>query len=113
MTLRVAFRLMLWTLGGTAMNLAAEPAKQHRVVYTFAVERAHVEDLQRWVNLGHDAWCRDPQLVSAASLRRLAREFEEVEAASLPLELQHRQENKAVYTLHSLGWASYLSDHIA
>lgn len=56
------------------------------------------------VNLGHDAWCRDPQLVSAASLRRSAREFEEVEAASLPLELQHRQEHKAVYTLHSLGW---------
>jgi hypothetical protein len=100
--LRVAFSLMLWTLGGTAMNLAAEPAKEHRVVYPFAVQRGHGEDLQRWVNAGHEAWCRDPQLVAAASLRRIADEFEEVEAASLPLELEYRQKSEAVYTLHSL-----------
>lgn len=100
--LRVAFSLILWTLGGAAMNLAAEPAKEHRVVYTFAVDRAQTENLQRWVNAGHDGWCRDPQLVAVASMRRISEELEQVEAASMPLELERREKTEAVYTFHSL-----------
>jgi hypothetical protein len=107
--LRITLSLILWTLGaGMTMKLEAEPVKEHRAVYTFAVDRAQVEDLQRWVNAGHDLWCRDPQLVAVASLRRISKEFEEFEAASLPLELEHRQRSEAVYTFHSLdGRATY------
>jgi len=100
--LRVACSLILWTLGGAAMALDAEPANEHRVVYTFALDRAQAENLQRWVNAGHDAWCRDAQSVAMASLRRIAEQYEEVEAASLPLQLEREENSEAVYTFHSL-----------
>ena len=103
MMLRVAFGLVLWMLGGgLAIQAAAEPTKEHRVVYNFVVERAQTENLQRWVNAGHDAWCRDAQLVAVASMRRIAEEFDEAEPASLPLELERREKSEAVYTFHSL-----------
>ncbi|HTP68228.1 MAG TPA: hypothetical protein VMJ35_04930 [Dongiaceae bacterium] len=102
MMLRVAFSLVLWTFGGAAMTIGGEPPKEHRVVYTFAVDRAQTESLQRWVNSGHDSWCRDAQLVAVASMRRISEEFEEVEGVSLPLELEHREKTEAVYTFHSL-----------
>jgi hypothetical protein len=101
--LRVTLSLVLWTLGGgMVMNPAAEPAKEHRVVYTFAVDRTQTENLQRWVNDGHDGWCRDPQLVAGAAMRRISEKFEEVEAASLPLERERWEKSEAVYTFHSL-----------
>lgn len=101
--LRITLSLILWTLGaGMAMEAAAEPLKEHRVVYTFAVDRAQTENLQRWVNQGHDRWCRDPKLVAVMAMHRLSEEFEEVEAASMPLELERRETTEAVYTLHSL-----------
>jgi len=101
--LRITVSLILWTLGaGMAMNAAAEPVKERRVVYTFAVDRAQTENLQRWVNQGHDAWCRDPQMVAVAAIRRVSEELEEVQAASMPLELERREKAAAVYTFHSL-----------
>ena len=101
--LRITVSLILWTLsGGMAIQLAAAPAKEHRMVYTFAVDRTQTENLQRWVNEGHDAWCRDSRLVAAAALRRVSDEFEEVQAASMPLELERREKKEAVYTFHSL-----------
>ena len=107
--LRITMSLVLWTLGGgMAIQLAAAPAKEHRVVYTFAVDRAQTENLQRWVNEGHDAWCRDSRLVAVAALRRVSEEFEEVQAASMPLELERREKAEAVYTFHSLdGMKTY------
>jgi hypothetical protein len=106
--LRVAFSLILWTLGAAAMELDAEPVNEHRVVYTFAVDRAQAENLQRWVNAGHDAWCRDAQSVAAASMRRIAEQFEEAEPASLPLQLEREENTAAVYTFHSLdGLSTY------
>ena len=101
--LRITLSLILWTLGGgMALELAAEPVKEQRVVYTFAVDRAQTENLQRWVNEGHDTWCRDPKLVVVMAMRRMSEEFEEVEAASMPLELESREKRDAVYTFHSL-----------
>ena len=101
--LRIAFSVVLWTLGcGMTMKLAAEPAKEHRKEYTFAVDRAQAENLQRWVNAGHDSWCRDPQLAASATLRRIAEELEGVEVASLPVEQEQREKTAAIYTFHSL-----------
>ena len=100
---QIVLSLVLWTLGsGMAISAAGEPVKDHSVLYTFAVDRAQTENLQRWVNEGHDAWCRDPKLVAVAAMRRLTEEFEEVEATSIPLELERREKSEAVYTFHSL-----------
>ena len=105
--LRVTFSLILWTLGAVPMRLAAAETKEHRVVYTFAVDRAQLEDLQRWVNAGHASWCRDPQLVASASLRRVLPDSD-FELASFPLERELGRKTTAVYTFHSLdGTTTY------
>src|SRR5271169_1105413 len=101
--LRITVSLLLWTLGVAAMDLTAiqiQP-REHRVIRDFPVDRAKAEDLQRWVNAGHDAWCRDPQLVAAVTLRRVTPELAEYEPASLSLELEHSHKTKAIYTFHS------------
>jgi hypothetical protein len=102
--LRIACSLFLWTLGASAMDLrvAQIQSKENRVVVNFPIDRAKAEDLQRWVNDGHDPWCRDPQLAAAAALRRVSSRFSEYELASLPVELESSQKTKAVYTFHSL-----------
>jgi hypothetical protein len=100
--LRITFSLILWTLGAASMNLVAAEPREHRAVYNFGVERAKVEDLQRWVNAGHDSWCRDPQLVAATSLRRIVPDSEDFDLASLPLEVERSQKTSAVYIFHSL-----------
>jgi hypothetical protein len=105
--LRVTFSLILWTLGAAPMRIVAAEAKEHRVVYTFALDRAQIEDLQRWVNAGHDSWCRDPQLVASASMHRVLPESD-MELASFPLELEHTRKTTTIYTFHSLdGRATY------
>jgi hypothetical protein len=102
--LRVTFSLLLWTLGASAMDIGVGQTqpKEHRVVLHFPDDRAKAEDLQDWVNAGHDPWCRDPQLVAVATLRRVSSQLADYELASLPLELEHSQRTKAVYTFHSL-----------
>jgi hypothetical protein len=100
---RVTFSLLLWTLGVSAMDLRPSqiPPNQHRIVHDFPVDRAKVEELQRWVNGGHDPWCRDAHLVAAATLRRVSPELAEFQSASLTLELEHRAKTRAVYSFHS------------
>jgi hypothetical protein len=98
--LRIAFSLFLWTLG-CSMNLPAAEPNEHRAVYNFPVDRAQIEALQRWVNAGHDDWCRDPQLVASASLQRVLPDSAEMELASVPLELERSRKTYAVYTIHS------------
>jgi hypothetical protein len=100
--LRITFSLILWTLGAASMNLPAAEPKEHRVVYNFSVGRAKIEDLQRWVNAGHDSWCRDPQLVAATSLRRIVPDSEDFERTSLPQEAEVTRKDSAVYIFHSL-----------
>lgn len=101
--LRITLSLFLWTLGAPAMDIriGQTQPKQHRVVIHFPVNQTQAQDLQRWVNAGHDPWCRDPQLVAAAALARIRSEFSNVELASVPLELENNQKTRAVYTFHS------------
>lgn len=100
--LRVAFSVILWTLGATVMTVAGAQPKQHRVVHMLEVDRNKAENLQRWVNGGHDGWCRDAQLVAAAALRRVSPDFPDYELASLPLDVERSGKNSAVYSFHSL-----------
>ena len=101
--LRITCSLLLWTLGASAMDirLSQIQSKEHRIVLDFPIDRAKVENLQRWVNDGHDPWCRDPQLVAAATLRRVSPGLAEYGSASLSLELEHSAKNSAVYAFHS------------
>jgi len=102
--LRITCSLLLWTLGVSAMDLRLRQIlpKEHRMVLDFPIDRAKVENLQRWVNDGHDPWCRDPQLVAAATLRRVSSGLAEFGSASLSLELEHSAKTSAVYMFHSL-----------
>ena len=55
--------------GKTAMR-RMERLSQERVI-----DRARVENLQRWVSAGHADWCKDARLVAAEELWRLAPDF--------------------------------------
>ena len=40
-----------------------------------AIDRAEVENLQRWVSAGHADWCKDARLVAAEELKRVTAEY--------------------------------------
>lgn len=54
---------------------AARPIGENRVVHYHTVDRAQIENLQRWTGAGHEDWCKDARLVAAESLRRIAADF--------------------------------------
>jgi hypothetical protein len=58
-----------------AAATAAKPAEENRVVNYHAVDRAAIENLQRWVAAGHEDWCKDARLVAAEELKRIASSF--------------------------------------
>jgi len=101
--LRIAFGLLLWTLGAT-MYIATAQTAEHREAVNFPVGRERIEALQRWVNSGHDEWCRDPQLVVSAAIRLISPGFSGSEgaSASLPLETERARVTRATFTYHSL-----------
>jgi hypothetical protein len=78
--------------------------KPHSIVRMRKVDRAAMENLQRWVNAGHASWCKDAQLVASAELRRVAPEFSgyQFDLVSLPLEAQSHAATRAVFTYTSL-----------
>ena len=57
--LRITFCLLLWTLGASSMRLVEAQTLQHHELHKLPVNRTRIENLQRWVNNGHDTWCRD------------------------------------------------------
>lgn len=112
--LRITFCLAMWTIGAMTMTVAEAEAEaqtpEHRVVKELPVDRARVENLQRWVNAGHDAWCRNPQLVAAMTVRRVAPEFTnyDFELASLMNGDGKVSQDRAMYTFHSMdGHTTY------
>ena len=108
--LRITFCLALWTLGAKTMTVVEAQARGYRVVRDLPVDRARVESLQRWVNAGHDAWCRDAKSVAVMTASRTAPEFanDDFEPASLVNNDGKTSARKAVYTFHSIdGRTSY------
>jgi hypothetical protein len=104
--LRITFSLLLWTLGAT-MHIAAAQSNEHRKVSRFPIDRERIEAVQRWVNSGRDEWCRDPQSVASAAIRRLSPEpGSEIALASLALEAESARARKMVYSYHSLDGRS-------
>jgi len=108
--LRITICLAMWTLGVMTLSITEAQTREQRVVQKIPVDRARVENLQRWVDAGHDAWCRDPQSVAAMALRRVAPEFSnyDFELASLTTGNEKVSPTQAVYTFHSIdGHSSY------
>ncbi|HEY1423216.1 MAG TPA: hypothetical protein VGF20_07180 [Candidatus Acidoferrum sp.] len=70
---------MVGTLAG-AMAVApiadaATRRSSERISDVRVINRATVENLQRWVSAGHADWCTDARLVAAEELWRLAPDF--------------------------------------
>jgi len=110
--LRITFCLAMWTLGAMTMTVTQADAQthEHRAVKDLPVDRARVENLQRWVNAGHDAWCREAKFVATRTIQRISPEFAnyDFELASLTTQDRKLSANNAVYTIHSLdGHTSY------
>jgi len=59
----------------TAAATAAKSGEENRLVNYHAVDRAEIENLQRWVAAGHEDWCKDARLVAAEELQRIAADF--------------------------------------
>jgi hypothetical protein len=83
---------------------AASPAP-HKVVKVPMIDRRAMENLQRWVNDGHDEWCKDAQQVASAEMRRIAPEFAgyQFDLAALPLEKEGQEANRAVFRYTSFN----------
>ena len=113
--LRITFSLLLWTLGLASMNLVEAHVKTQRVVRDYPVDRAKLEHLQRWVNAGHDTWCRDPKLVASAALHRVAPGLadSEFELASLPTGTDKRPRHEVHLHLRVSRWPHHLSSQPA
>ena len=111
MILSIAGNLLLWTLGFSTMSVATENNPQrfvqkdaHKIVQEFPIDPSRVENLQRWVDSGHDTWCRSSNLVAQATLQRIAPEFSaaDLELAALPTESKQLIPDKLTYIYHSL-----------
>jgi hypothetical protein len=108
--LRITVCLLLWTLAGAGMSVIEAQTREQRVVHKIPVNHTRIENLQRWVNSGHDTWCRDPKSVATATVRRISPEFAhyDFELASLTTPEGKPSANKAVYEFHSLdGHTAY------
>jgi hypothetical protein len=57
------------------MAEGAKSIEEDRVVTEIAVDRARVENLQRWVSAGHADWCKDARVVAGEELWRVAADF--------------------------------------
>jgi len=70
--------MLIGTMAAAPISLAATAVKsgeENRVVSYHSVDRAEIENLQRWVASGHEDWCKDPRLVAAEELKRIADDF--------------------------------------
>jgi hypothetical protein len=94
--LRISFRVVMFVVWVTFAGAAFGQTPEKRVVKIYAVDRAAAVNLQRWVDAGHDTWCRHAELEDELTL------------ASSSLESEEKSETQATYTYHSLdGGTTY------
>lgn len=58
-------------------TLPAKSGDESSAASYHAVDRAAIENLQRWVTTGHEDWCTDARLVAAEEFKRMAPDFAE------------------------------------
>ena len=111
---RKPVRLSLCVLA-MAMILAA-PASlagrshEERITQSRTINRAAIENLQRWVDSGHETWCRDARMVASYQLERIAPDFsgERHKSMALPLETKIATGSRRVFEWTPLdGRATY------
>ena len=86
------------TLLAPPAALLAKPHEQ-RIVLNRAINKPAVENLQRWVNGGHESWCKDARMVASSELRRIAPDFASAgDLQALPLQTEFLTGTKAVFT---------------
>jgi hypothetical protein len=98
-----------------ALILAAPAAlggapHEERIVVNRTLDRTAIVHLQRWVSSGHEAWCKDAQMVASYQIGRIAPDFsgEKDELRALPLEIQSTSATKIVFRWTPLdGRATY------
>jgi len=81
-----------------------------RVEMNREVDRVKVENLQRWVNAGHEEWCKDARLVAMDELRRFAPMFagQAGDLEALPLDTESESAQRAIFAWTSPdGHATY------
>jgi hypothetical protein len=101
--LRVSLRVLAFVLWTTLAGSAFAQTGERREVRKYPVKRAAIENLQRWVDSGHDEWCRHADFVAAATLRTIAPEAEaEYQLTSASLEKERETRTRSTYTYHSL-----------
>src|SRR5258707_259389 len=67
--------MIVGTLTLAPLSAAANGREEDRISNERPINRAKVENLQRWVSAGHADWCKDPRQVAAAELWRLAADY--------------------------------------
>jgi hypothetical protein len=68
-------------MGTAPVAAATKSADETQVLSYRPLDRAQIENLQRWVAAGHEDWCKDARLVAAEELKRLAADFADDAAA--------------------------------
>lgn len=107
---RITLFLLLVSLSAGPLQLVRAQDKPHRAVKNYPIDRQKLEHLQRWVDAGHDTWCRHSDMVAAAALGRLAPDFDSFEyrPASAKVERKKGASAQTTYTYYSLdGQKSY------
>ncbi|MBS1867094.1 MAG: hypothetical protein JSS69_14360 [Acidobacteria bacterium] len=97
-----------------AASTTSRPAKtsdsQRVVDASRDVDRAKIENLQRWVSAGHEGWCKDARLVAMDELKRVAPAFAGASSdlEALPLDEESAEAGRAVFVWSSPdGRATY------
>ena len=82
----------------------AAPRHKENAAGQASPDRAAIENLQRWVSAGHDAWCKDAALVASAEMRRLAPQFsgEQFDLVALPLAVESTTARRATFSWTTL-----------
>ena len=109
LSIRIAGGILLGLLAIAAPAFSATGAGQP-VDMSRGVDRAKVETLQRWVNAGHEEWCKDARLVAMDEMKRVAPAFAggagDLEA--LPLDAESAEAGREVFVWSSPdGRATY------
>ena len=107
---RAARAFVVATLLFAAPVLAAAAPISHKEKRIPRIDRRAVENLQRWVSGGHDAWCTDAREVALVELRRIAPDFsgDRLDLVSLPASTPRKAATQTEFTWTTLdGSASY------
>ncbi len=92
-------RVVLAGMLAIAVPAAMAGPAERRVDVSRDLDRAKIENLQRWVSSGHEEWCKDARLVAMGELRRVAPAFagDSADVEVLPLDTESESAQRVVF----------------